>query len=118
LCPSRGLVLESRDQQPAHPFVPLPGESWVGMYWNPDILPIAPDMIGQTDRHRWRPWRAPLAQALMGHHKVIEADPKPETSPVAGLAPGQTAGAAPQGGYQPTQRAIPSFHKSRRLRSL
>ena len=88
MCPSRGLVLESWDQQPAHPFVHLLGEHWVGMYWNPDILPIAPDMIGQTDRHRWRTWRVPLAQALMGHHKVVEADHEPDLTPVAGVIPG------------------------------
>jgi hypothetical protein len=49
----------------------------------------------------------------MGPYEIVEAYHKPESSPVAGLAPGQTAGAAPQGGYQPTQRAIPLFHKGR-----
>jgi hypothetical protein len=83
------------------------------MDWNPDILPIAPAMISQTDSPRWRTWRVTLAQAFMGHHKVGAADQKPESSPVAGVAPGQTAGAAPQGSYQPPQRAIPSFHTSR-----
>src|SRR5437879_2725797 len=31
----------------------------------------------------------------MRHHEVVEAHQKPEPSPVAGMAPGQTPGAAP-----------------------
>ena len=109
--PAFGLVLESRGQQLCNPFVHLLGEHWIGMYWKPDILPIAPDMIGQTDCHRWGAWRVALPQAFMGHHKVLEADHQPEPAPVAGTAPGQTAGAAPQGGDQPSQGPIPSLHE-------
>jgi hypothetical protein len=64
-----GLVLESRDQQPCNPFVHLLGEHWIGMYRYPDIFPIASDMIGQADRHRWCAWRVTLQQAFMGHHE-------------------------------------------------
>jgi len=66
-------------------------------------------MIGQTDRQRWRAWRVTLAEAFMGHHKAGEADHKPESSPVAGLAPGQTAGSAPQGAT--SRRHVP-YHRS------
>ena len=83
------------------------------MYRKPDVLSIAPDMVSQTDGHCRGAQRAPLAQALVGHHEVVEADHQPEASPVAGWAPGQTAGAAPQRGDQPPQRAIPSFHERR-----
>src|SRR4030095_298921 len=69
------------------------------------------NMIGQTDCHRWGAWRVALPQAFLGHHKVIEADHQPEPAPVAGTAPGQTAGAAPQGGDQPSQGPIPSLHE-------
>ena len=48
----------------------------------------------------------------MRHHKVIEADHEPDLPSVARLAPGQTPSAAPQGRDQPTQGAIPAFHKS------
>ena len=83
------------------------------MHWQPDIFPIAPKMVCQTYSHCWGAWRAPLAQALMRHDNVVEADHKPDLPPVARAAPGQTSGAAPQGCYQPPQRAIPSFHEGR-----
>jgi hypothetical protein len=83
------------------------------MHWQPDILPIAPDMVGQTYGHGWGTWRAPWAPALMRHHKVVQADHEPDLPPVARAAPGQTPGAAPQGRDQPPQGAIPPFHKGR-----
>jgi hypothetical protein len=83
-----------------YPFVYLLGEAWGGMHWQPDILAIAPDMVGQPDSHRWRTRRATLAQALVGHHKVVEANHEPDLPPVASAAPGQTPGTAPQGRHQ------------------
>jgi hypothetical protein len=70
-------------------------------------------MIGPTESHRWGAWRVTWARAFMGPHQVGAASHQPESSPVAGVAPGQTAGAAPQGGDEPTQGAIPSFQKGR-----
>ena len=58
------------------------------MHRQPDILPIAPDMVGQADGHRWGARRATLPQALVRHHKVVEADHKPDLPPVARAAPG------------------------------
>src|SRR5205814_5531649 len=113
LCPSKRLVLESRGQQTCKPFVHLLGQHWIGMHWQPDILPIAPNVIGQTYRHGWGAWRAPVAQALMRHHKVVEADHEPDLPAVARAAPGQTPGTAPQGRDQPTPGAIPAFHDGR-----
>jgi hypothetical protein len=113
LGPASGLVRESRSQQPCQPFVHLLGEDWVGMHRQPDILPTAPDMVGQPDSHRWRPRRATLAQALVGHHKVVETDQEPDLPPVARAAPRQTPGTAPQGRHQAAQGAIPAFHKGR-----
>jgi hypothetical protein len=81
------------------------------MHRQPDILPIAPTMVGQTYGHRWGARRAPLAQALVRHHKVVEADHEPDLPPMTSAAPGQTPGAAPQGRDQPPQCAIPPFHK-------
>src|SRR5262249_8966 len=77
------------------------------MHRQPDVLSIAPDMVGQTYGHRRGAQRAPLAQALVWHHEVVEADHQPEAS----RAPGQTAGAAPQGSDErprsvPYQRSI------------
>src|SRR6266566_661588 len=111
LCLSNGLVLESRGQQTCKPFIHLLGEDWIGMHWQPDIFPIAPYMVGQPYSHSWSAWRAPLAQALMWHHKVVEADDEPDFPAVARVAPGQTPGTAPQGRDQPTQGAIPTFHE-------
>src|ERR671924_151539 len=54
---------------------------------------------------------APLAQALVRHHKVVEADQQPDASSMTGGNPRYTAGAATQGRHQPTQGAIPAFHK-------
>jgi len=111
LYPSNRLVLESRSQQTCNPFVHLLGQDWIGVHWQPDILPIAPNMVGQTSSHGWGAWRAPLAQALVRHHKVVQADHEPDFPPVARAAPGQTPGTAPQGRDQPTQGAIPAFHE-------
>jgi hypothetical protein len=111
LGPASGLVLESWGQQPCHLCIHVLGENWSGMYLQPAILPRAPDMLGQTDRHRWGPWRAALPQAFMGPHAVGEAHHQPAPAPVAGPAPGQTAGAAPQGGDQPAQGPIPALHE-------
>src|SRR5262245_60852879 len=111
LCPANRLVLESWGQQTCNSFVHLPSQDWIGMHWQPDILPIAPNMVGQTYSHGRSAWCAPLAQALMRHDKVVEADHKPDLPPVTRAAPGQTPGAAPQGRDQPTQGAIPAFHE-------
>src|SRR5215471_14852473 len=46
----------------------------------------------------------------MWHHKVVEADHKPDLPPVTNAASGQTPGAAPQGRDQPPQGAILLFH--------
>ena len=81
------------------------------MHRKPDILPIAPDMVSQPDGHRWRALGATLAQALVRHPKVVEADHEPDLPAVARVAPGQTPRAAPQGGDEPPQCAIPSFHE-------
>ena len=68
-----GLVLESRGQQPRNPFIHLLGEDWVGMHWQPNILPIAPDMVGQPDGHRRGTLGAPLAQAAEALRQLAEA---------------------------------------------
>ena len=81
------------------------------MYRQRDILPVAPNMIGQTYGHGWGAWRAPLAQALMRHHKVVQAHHEPDLPPVARAAPGLTPATPPQGRYEPTQGAIPAFHE-------
>ena len=108
-----GVGPESWGQQTCHPFVHLLAEVWIGMHRQPDILPIAPDMVGQTEGHRWGTRRATLTQALVRHHKVVEADHEPDLPAVASVAPGQTSRATPQGRDQPTQCAIPSFHEGR-----
>src|SRR5207248_10336551 len=84
---------------------------WNGMTWQPDILSMAPDMVGQAYRHGGGAWRVPLAQALLRQDNVVQADHEPDLPPVARTAPGQTPRAAPQGRDQPTQGAIPPFHK-------
>ena len=76
-------------------------------------IPYTPYMIGQTYRHGWSARCAPLAQALVRPHKVGEADYEPDLPPVTSAAPGQTPGTTPQGCYQPTQGAIPPFHRGR-----
>ncbi len=35
-----------------HPLVHLLGKGWIGRHWKPDVLPIAPHVIGQTKGHR------------------------------------------------------------------
>ena len=83
------------------------------MYRQPDILPIAPHMVGQTNGHRWGTPRTALSQTFMGHHEVIETDHEPEPFSVADTAPGQTPRAAAQRRPQTAQCAIPPFHKGR-----
>jgi hypothetical protein len=58
------------------------------MHRQPDILAIAPHMVGQADSHRWRTQRAALPQAFMGQDKVVETDHEPDFAPVAEAAPG------------------------------
>lgn len=111
--PASGLVLESRGQQPRNPFVHLLHEGWVCMHLKPDRLPIAPDMVGQSDGHRRCALGATLTQALVRHDKVVEADHQPDPTPVTEMTPGQTSGAAPQGCNEPPQRPIPAFHERR-----
>jgi hypothetical protein len=111
LSPAKRLVLESRDQQPCYPFVHLRGESRVGLHRQPKILLIAPNMVGQPHGHRRRTPGAPLAQALVWHHNVVEADQPPAASSMTGGSPRHTAGAAPQGRPQPPQGALPACHQ-------
>ena len=70
MCPSGRLILESRGQQLGNAFVELLGEDGICMHRQPDILPIAPDMVSQPDGHRWGARPATLSQALVRHHKV------------------------------------------------
>ena len=64
------------------------------MYWQPHILAIAPDVVGQPDGHRWGAWRATLSQTLVRQHKIVETEEQPDLPPVAGAAPRQTPRAA------------------------
>ena len=104
------MSLECWDEETFNLFVYLPSEDWIRMYWQPDILQIAPYMISQPDGHRWGTPRTALAQTFMGHHEVVKTDHEPEPSPVTAPAPGQTPGAASQPGHQAAQCAIPPFH--------
>jgi hypothetical protein len=83
------------------------------MHGPPDLVLIVPDMVGQTHGHRWGAWRATLAQALLRPHNIVQADQEPDLPPEARAAPGPTPGAAPQGGDEPTQGAIPAFPTGR-----
>jgi hypothetical protein len=59
------------------------------------------------------PWLSPAtfrAFLVLPPAKGVEVDHAPELSPMARTAPGQTAGAAPQEGDQPSQRARPLCH--------
>jgi hypothetical protein len=109
--PARRLIRQSRGQQMCNPFVELLGEAWVCMHRQPDILPIAPNMVSQPDDHGRGAHHTPLSQALVRHYKVVEADEEPDPAPMASTAPRQTPRAPPQGCDQPTQGAIPPFHK-------
>ena len=109
--PAKRVLLESRGQQLCNTFVHLLDEHRIGMHRQPDILTIAPDMVAQPDGHRWGTPGATLAQALVWHHKVVEADQQPDASAMTSGQPRHAAGAASQGRHQPTQSAIPAFHK-------
>lgn len=82
------------------------------MHPKPDIFSVAPDVIGQPDRHRWGALYPSLPQALMGDQEVVEAHYQPDPSPMTIFAPRQTAGSASQGCHKPPKRAIPPLHKS------
>jgi len=87
MCPSRRLILESRGQQRCKAFVELLGEDRVCMHRQPDRLPRAPDMVSQPNGHRWGARPATLSQALVRHHKVVEADYEPALALMASAAP-------------------------------
>ena len=87
LFPAAGLVLQGRREQMLHPILKLLMQGWVSMHREPDILSRAPPMVGQAKGHCWRARYAALAQALVQHHKVVEADQEPNLSPVAGAIP-------------------------------
>jgi hypothetical protein len=107
------MFWECWGQEAFDPFVHLPSEDWVHMYRAPDILPIAPHMVGQTDGHRWGTPRTALAQTFMGPHEVGETDHEPEPFPGADAAPGQTPGAAAPRRPQAAPCAIPPCHTGR-----
>jgi len=109
LCPSQGWLWESWEQPTCNPFAHLLAEAWSGMHRQPALLPIAPDMIGQTAGHCWGTRRAPLTPALVWHPKVGEADQEPALPAVASVAPGQPPRATPQGRDPPTPWALPPF---------
>jgi hypothetical protein len=113
VCAPPRLVLKRWGQQSCSPCGHLRGEDGSGMPWQPDLLLIAPDMVGQTAGPRWGARRAPLAQALGRPHNVGEAAQAPALPPGARAAPGQTPGAAPQGCAPPPQGAIPPVHNGR-----
>src|SRR5215510_4492066 len=96
-----------------HPFVELLGEAGGCMYRQPAILPIAPNMVRQSNDHGRGAPHAPLSQTLVRHHKGGEADEEPALAPRASPAPRQTPRAPPPGGAPPTQGAIPPFHTGR-----
>ncbi len=68
-----GLVLEGWHEQMQDPLIQLLGQGRVGMHWEPDILPIAPDVVREANHHGRRAWRVALPQAFVGHDKVIKA---------------------------------------------
>jgi hypothetical protein len=80
------------------------------MHRQPAILPIAPDMVGQTEDQRWGTRCATLTPALVRHHTVVEPDHEPDLPSGARVAPGQTPRATPQGRHEPAPGAIPAFH--------
>ena len=81
------------------------------MHGKPDILSIAPHVIGQSNGHRRGALLPPLLQALVRDHEVVETDYQPDPSSMACHTPGQAAGATSQSSYPSPKRAIPSFHK-------
>src|SRR5512132_2463953 len=83
------------------------------MHGQPDILPVAPDVVGETDRHRRGAGRTALPEALVWHHKVVEAHHEPNPSAMTATVPGETPGATTQGRDPASQRAIPPFHEGR-----
>ena len=83
------------------------------MHGQPEILPVAPDVVGETDRHRRGAGRTALPEALVRHHKVVEAHHEPDPSTVTAAVPGETPGATTQGRDQASQCAIPPFHEGR-----
>src|SRR5262249_12922089 len=87
LFPTAGLILKGWHEQMPHPILELLMQGWVSMHRPPDILSIAPHMVGQANGHRWRTRCAALAQAPVRHHKVVEANHKPDLPAVAGVAP-------------------------------
>ena len=108
LGPATRLVLESWGQPPCTAVVHLRGEAWLGVPWQPNILPRAPDLVAQTSGQGWGARGAPVAQACMRQHHVGQADHAPDLPPVPRAAPGQTPGAAPPGRPQPPPGAIPA----------
>jgi hypothetical protein len=82
------------------------------MHWQPDILPVAPDVIGETDRHRRGAGRG-LARGSCAASQSCRGSQEPDLSAVTAAVPGETPGATRQGRNQASQRAIPPFHEGR-----
>ena len=83
------------------------------MHRKPDIVLIAPHMMGQSDGHRRGAFCPSFSQTLMRDHKIVEADDQPDPSLMAHLRPRQTPCATTQRSDPSPKRAIPSFHKRR-----
>ena len=72
-------------QQFLHPLLHQLADERIRMHGIPDIVPITPHVLGQSDGHRRGARPALLAQALMGQHKVVEVDDQPDPRAVSAL---------------------------------
>ena len=89
MCPSRRLILQSRGQQMCNPFVEIPGEDWVCMHRQPEILPIASDMVSQDVppfTHGVFHWAVRLMMSTMmrGPHAVTLTPPSEAAANIPG----------------------------------
>jgi hypothetical protein len=82
----------------------------------PDRLPVAPEVVGETDRQRRGAGRTALPEALVRPHKGGEAPHEPIPSARTAPVPGETSGATPPGRDQASPCAIPPFHAGRLAR--
>jgi hypothetical protein len=81
------------------------------MHGIPEIVPITPHVLSQSDGHRWGTWPALLVQALMRQHTVVEVDHQPHPRLVLALTRRAAPGAAAQGGAQTAEGPIPALHE-------
>lgn len=87
------------------------------MHRIPQIVAIAPDVLGHPLGHGRGAWPTPLAEALRGQHEGVEIYQQSDPGAVAARTQGGATGAAAQASVKPPHGPIPPLPEGGGARS-